>query len=100
MILFSPLAWKHTFVHLVIPHLVVLYYLIYVNPADKLTGGLVITSFFLNTVLNPELTKPFAKVIQQYSNITIGTLVLFTALARITRKSLITPGVGKANPRG
>jgi hypothetical protein len=86
MTLFSPLAWKHTFVHLIIPHLVLLYYLLYINPHDKATKVLLITSFFLNTVLNPEITKPFAKTIQLYSSITFGTLALFIALLRVNYK--------------
>ena len=86
MVLFSPLGWKHTFVHLVIAHLVLLYYLMYLNPRDRLTLVLAIISFFLNTVLNPELTRPFAKTIQLYSSITLGTLVLYLALLRINFK--------------
>ncbi len=82
MILFSPLAWKHTFVHLIIPHLVLLYYVLYINPADKITRSLLIISFLINTMLNPELTKPFAQIIQLYSNITFGTLILYAALLR------------------
>ncbi|MCQ9208557.1 MAG: DUF2029 domain-containing protein [Omnitrophica bacterium] len=86
MILFSPLAWKHTFVQLVIPHLVLLYYLIYLNPQDKVTRVLLIISFFLNTVLNPELTKPFARTVQLYSSITFGTVILYAALLRVSFK--------------
>ena len=85
MILFSPLAWKHTFVHLIIPHLVLLYYVLYINPQDRVTKTLLIVSFFLNTVLNPELTKPFARLIQEYSNISWGTLILYAALLRIKK---------------
>lgn len=88
MILLSPLAWKHTFVHLLIPHLVLLYYILYINPQDKVTRTLLIFSFFLNTILNPELTKPFAKTIQLYSNITFGTLILYVALLRLNFKSI------------
>lgn len=82
MILFSPLAWKHTFVHLLIPHLVLLYYVMYINPADKPTKRLLISSFLLITVLNPELTKPFAQTIQLFSSVTCGTLILYIALLR------------------
>jgi hypothetical protein len=82
MIVLSPLAWKHTFVHLLIPHLVLLYYVLYINPQDKIIKGLLIASFFLNTVLNPELTKPVAQLIQQYSNVTWGALILYAALLR------------------
>ena len=82
MIIFSPLAWKHTFVHLLIPHLVLLYYVKYLNPADKVTRSLLIVSFVINTGLNPEMTKPFAQLIQLYSNITFGTLILYIALVR------------------
>ena len=83
MILFSPLAWKHTFVHLIIPHLVLLYYAMYINPGDKVVKSLLIISFFINTMLNPELTKPFAEIIQLYSNVTFGTLILYAALLRV-----------------
>lgn len=83
MVLFSPLAWKHTFVHLIIPHLVLLYYVLYLNPDDKLTRVLLICSFVINTVFNPEITKPFAEIIQLYSNITFGTLILYVALLRV-----------------
>ena len=86
MILFSPLAWKHTFVHLIIPHLVLLYYVMYLHPQERATKVLLIASFFINTVLNPELTKPFARTIQLYSNITLGTLILYAALLRIGYK--------------
>lgn len=90
MILLSPLGWKHTFVHLTIPHLVLLYYVLYKNPADKVTKGLLLGSFFFNTVLNPELTGPFAQIIQEYSNITFGTLILYVALLRIACKASIS----------
>ena len=83
MIILSPLAWKNTFVHLIIPHLVLLYYALYINPQDKITRVLLISSFFINTMLNPEMTGPFAKTIQLYSNITFGTLILYAALLRI-----------------
>ncbi len=86
MVLFSPLAWKHTFVHLLIPHLALLYYLFYINPQDKLTRTLLIISFLLNTMLNPELTQSFAQIIQLYSNITFGTLILYAALLRANLK--------------
>ncbi len=86
MVLFSPLGWKHSFVHLIIPHLVLLYYILYINPQDKVTRTLLIFSFFLNTVLNPELTKPFAEIVQLYSSITCGTLILYLALLRIRSK--------------
>ena len=83
MILLSPLGWKHTFVHLTIPHLVLLYYVFYKNPADKVTKGLLVGSFFFNTILNPEVTGPFAKIVQLYSSVTVGTLILYVALLRI-----------------
>lgn len=82
MILFSPLAWKHTFVHLIIPHLVLLYYVLYLNPGDKVTKAFLIISFLINTMLNPEMTGRYAQIIQLYSNITLGTLVLYVALLR------------------
>ncbi|MBN3038990.1 MAG: DUF2029 domain-containing protein [Candidatus Omnitrophica bacterium] len=83
MILFSPLGWKHTFIHLLIPHMTLLYYLMYVDPKDKIIKALVIASFFINTMLNPELTGPFSKTIQLYSNVTFGTLCLYAALLRM-----------------
>ena len=86
MIIFSPLAWKHTFVHLIIAHLVLLYYAIYINPQDKPTRIFLTGSFILNTVLNPELTKPFAQAIQEYSSVTLGALLLYAALLRIQIK--------------
>ncbi|MFH1245094.1 MAG: glycosyltransferase family 87 protein [Candidatus Omnitrophota bacterium] len=82
MIILSPLAWKHTFVHLLIPHFVLLYYVLYINPKDKLSKGLLISSFFLITVLNPELTKPFAQTIQLLSPVTLGAILLYIALLR------------------
>jgi len=84
MILLSPLAWKHTFVHLIIPHLVLLYYVLYKNPADKVTRALLLSSFFFNTILNPELTGPFSKTVQLYSSVTVGTLILYVALLRLS----------------
>ncbi|NQS99656.1 MAG: DUF2029 domain-containing protein [Candidatus Omnitrophica bacterium] len=86
MILFSPLAWKHTFIHLLIPHLVLLYYVLYLNPGDRAARLLLIGSFVLNTVLNPELTKPIAETVQLYSSVTFGTLFLFAALLRVRYK--------------
>jgi len=88
MILLSPLAWKHTFVHLIIPHLVLLYYVFYINPADKVTKALLMSSFFFNTILNPELTGPFSKTVQLYSSVTVGTLILYVALLRLSFKSI------------
>ena len=84
MILLSPLAWKHTFVHLLIPHLVLLYYTMYINPHDRLTRALLISSFCINTMFNPEITQSYAQIIQEYSNITFGTLILYAAFLRIT----------------
>ncbi|UCB57066.1 MAG: DUF2029 domain-containing protein [Candidatus Omnitrophota bacterium] len=86
MIIFSPLAWKHTFVHLIIPHLVLLYYIFYLNPQDKITKVLVISSFLINTMLNPEITGSLSKIIQLYSNVTFGTLLLYAALLRARGK--------------
>ncbi len=86
MIILSPLAWKHTFVHLLIPHLVLLYYAFYINPGDKVTRGLLVGSFLINTILNPEMTGSFAQIIQEYSNVTFGTLLLFAALLRLGAK--------------
>lgn len=83
MVLFSPLGWKHTFVHLLIAHLVVLYYLFYVAPRDRTVKALVLLSFFLNTVLNPEMTKPIAQLVQLFSTVTFGTLCLYAALLMI-----------------
>jgi hypothetical protein len=82
MIILSPLAWKHTFVHLIIPHLVLLYYVFYIDRDDKVTRGLLIVSFCINTMLNPEMTGPFSKIIQLYSNVTLGALLLYAALLR------------------
>lgn len=86
MILFSPLAWKHTFVYLIIPHLVLLFYVFYINPQDKITRALLTVSFILNTILNPEITRSFAKIFQLYSHITFGTLILYAALLRVNYK--------------
>lgn len=86
MVIFSPLAWKHTFIHLLLPHMVLLYYVIYLNREDKLTRGLLISSFIINTMLNPELTRSFAQLVQLYSNVTLGTLILFVALIRVGYK--------------
>ncbi|MFC1631857.1 glycosyltransferase family 87 protein [Candidatus Omnitrophota bacterium] len=86
MILFSPLAWKHTFLHLIIPHLVLLYYTLYINPADRAVRALLIASFVMNTVLNPDLTKPIDQLLQEYSIITWGTLLLFAGLFRVNYK--------------
>jgi alpha-1,2-mannosyltransferase len=83
MVLFSPLAWKHTFVHLTIAHMAALYYVLYKNPADKITKALVLASFFLSTILNPEMTRSFSQLLQKYSNVTWGTLALYAALLRI-----------------
>jgi len=86
MILFSPLAWKHTFIHLIVAHLVLLYYVFYIDRKDKITLGLVISSFVINTMLNPEITRSAAQIIQLYSNVTFGTLLLFAALLRVGHK--------------
>ncbi len=86
MVILSPLAWKHTFVQLIIPQMALLYYVIYLRPDDKLTKGLLIASFTLNTVLNPELTKSFSETIQLLSSVTFGTLLLYAALLRVNLK--------------
>ncbi|MDP1852731.1 MAG: glycosyltransferase family 87 protein [Candidatus Omnitrophota bacterium] len=81
MVLFSPLAWKHTFLHLLVGHMVLVYYLMK-NHKDKVALVLVIASFVLNSILNPEVLKSLDDVVSLYSNMTAGTLLLYMALLR------------------
>ena len=48
-------------------------------PDMEFTSGMI-------SVLNPELTGPFSKLIQQYSNVMLGALILYAALLRIAYK--------------
>lgn len=85
MVLFSPLAWKHTFLHLFIPHMVLIYYLMK-HPGDFMAMILMATSFILSSVLNPEILKSYDEIVSLYSNMTWGTIILFVALLRAARQ--------------
>lgn len=81
MVLFSPLAWKHTFLHLLVGYMVLIYYLMK-NPKDRLVLVLGGASFVLNSVLNPEVLKSFDEIVSLYSSMVIGTLLLYAALLK------------------
>lgn len=81
MVLFSPLAWKHTFLHLLVGYMVLIYYLMK-NPKDTLVFILGVASFVLNSILNPEVLKSFDEIVSLYSSMVIGTLLLYMALLR------------------
>ncbi|MEK6715682.1 MAG: glycosyltransferase family 87 protein [Candidatus Omnitrophota bacterium] len=81
MVLFSPLAWKHTFLHLLVAHMAAVYYLIK-HPRDFVVLTLLIASFILNSVLNPEVLQSLDEIASLYSPMVIGALLLYAALLR------------------
>lgn len=85
MVLFSPLAWKHTFLHLLPGYMVLLYYLIR-HPRDFITVSLLLMSFILSSILNPEILKSYDEVVSLYSAMTWGAVILYIALLRVARR--------------
>lgn len=85
MVLFSPLGWKHTFLHLIVAYMALVYYLMK-NRRDFLTLSLLVLSFIFNSVLNPEILHSFDEVVSLYSNVTWGAVILIIALLRVMYK--------------
>lgn len=82
MVLFSPLAWKHTFLHLLVAHMAVVYYLVK-HRRDFVVLTLLVTSFILNSVLNPEVLQSLDEIASLYSPMVIGALLLYAALLMV-----------------
>ena len=81
MVIFSPIAWKHTFLHL-IPACMVLIYYIVKYPKDYSVKYLLAAFFILASVLNPEILRPYNEIVSLYSNVTWGAVILIAALLR------------------
>ena len=85
MVIFSPIAWKHTFLHLIIPCMVLIYYILK-HPKDRLVRYLLIASFFLASVLNPDILKSYNEIVSLYSNVTLSAVILIAALIRVAHQ--------------
>ncbi|PIQ88648.1 MAG: hypothetical protein COV72_06890 [Candidatus Omnitrophica bacterium CG11_big_fil_rev_8_21_14_0_20_42_13] len=85
MVLFSPLAWKHTFLHLVVPVMVIFYYMLK-NKKDHLAKYALAVFFILTSVLSPDILKSYNEIVSLYSTITWAVIILFICLIRAACK--------------
>ncbi len=84
MVLFNPNAWMHNFVVVIFPYMVLFHYLIKTNFRDKVTLFLVLLSFALLTLTSETFIGDGAEtVLEEFSIVTVGMLVLMGALFRL-----------------
>ena len=64
----------------------VLIYYILKYPKDHLVKYLLIASFFLASVLNPDILKSYNEIVSLYSNVTLSAVILIAALLRVAHQ--------------
>jgi len=91
MALFNPNAWKHAYIFLLFPYMVISLYLLRTRFRDRITVALAAVSFILCSLTSEYFTQSWAgDIFEVYSAITIGSLVLLGALFRLKfKKALI-----------
>ena len=90
MVIFSPHAWKATFIHLLLPYAVLLVWLLTTARRDYLGWALLALSFLLISVTAPDLVLPrlVSQTAHLYSPMTWGALVLAVGMWRVGRTKL------------
>lgn len=84
MALFNPNAWKHAYIFLLFPYMVISLYLLKNRFRDRFTSFCLVISFILCSLTSEYLTQSWAgDAFEVYSAITIGSLVLLIALLRL-----------------
>jgi len=84
VILFNLNAWKPSFILLLMPYFIIIYYLIKRNFRDRVVLTLFVSSCFLNILTNYALFgKALAYKLYFYSPLTISALFIFAALLKI-----------------
>lgn len=82
--LFNPNAWMHAFIFLTFGYMVAFFYLYKVRFSDKTLIALVVLSFVLHSFTASIFTRFWAKnLLEMYSLVTFGAIVLFMALLKI-----------------
>ena len=87
MVLFSPHAWKATFIHLLLPYAVLIAHLTSDGRRDRMGWGCLVGSFALVSATAPNvvLGRPLAHGVNMLGPLTWGALLLAFALWRIRR---------------
>ncbi|MFA5088787.1 MAG: glycosyltransferase family 87 protein [Candidatus Omnitrophota bacterium] len=84
MALFNPNAWMLNFVVLLFGQMLLVYDLIKNRFRDKFALGLVVAAFALTSLASESLVGNYLEgVFEQFSSVTLGTLVLIFALLRL-----------------
>jgi len=90
MAIFNPNAWMMNFVNLIFAYVLLMYYLIKVRFKDFLTLGLVIVSFMLTSWASESIVGNDIEILlERYSSVTFGTLLVIFALLRLKYKNLL-----------
>ena len=85
MVIFSPHAWKATYIHLLLPYAVVVMHLLQQKSTDRWGWVLLGGSFALVSVTAPDvlLGRPLSHVIHTFSPMTWGAALLAAAVWRV-----------------